>query len=215
MKIINIDPIVNMVLNPLTHEDAAVAGFRVMHHEAAQYGGLENMLSRSKSLLSTIARLNTEIEGLKAQVSSAQRALAASEKARRNITAEEALKAERAVKQRITETVEAMISGASQLITAEAPKTTRSTPQKVVRRMAASAPRRRSPKLRRGETTDNIVLSLLTNRWKCISTLFREAQDCGFTGTENAIRFAALRLAQAENAIEGRDSERRIAYCRP
>lgn len=85
---------------------------------------------------------------------------------------------------------------------------------KAVRRIAASASRRKSPKLRRGEETDSIVLSLLTNQLKCISTLFREAQHCGFTGTENAIRFAALRLTQADNAIEGRDSQDRIAYRR-
>ncbi|PNP92929.1 hypothetical protein [Sphingobium sp. SA916] len=61
MKITNIDPIVNMVLNPLTHEEAAVAGFRVMLKEAARHGGIESMLSRSQTLLSRIKQLDSEV----------------------------------------------------------------------------------------------------------------------------------------------------------
>jgi len=214
MKITNIDPIVNMVLNPTTHEDAAVAGFRIMHQQAAQYGGLENMLSRSKALLDRITRLDREIVALKEKVSSTQRELSASEKARKSVAAEQAFKAKQEVEQRITDAVHAMISGPKPYRVAELPKAQRQTAPKTVRRIAASAPRRRSMKLRRGEGTDNIVLSLLTNRWKCISTLFREAQGLGFTGTENAIRFAAVRLAQHDNAIDGHDEQNRIAYRR-
>lgn len=214
MKIINIDPIVNMVLNPTTHEDAAVAGFRVMHQQAAQYGGLENMLSRSKALLDRITRLDREIVALKEQVSAGRRELSASETARKSIATEQAFKVQQEVEQRITDAVHAMISGMNPHRAVEEPKAKSSVAPKTVRRIAASAPRPRSPKLRRGEGTDNIVLSLLTNRWKCISTLFREAQHCGFTGTENAIRFAAIRLTQADNAIDGRDQQNRIAYRR-
>lgn len=214
MKITNIDPIVNMVLNPLTPEEAAVAGFRVMHREAARYGGLENMLSRSQALLSKITRLDNEIATLRAQVGSTKRALADSEKARKTITAEQAVRAEREVKQRITNAVEAMISGTSPFVNDETPVIERSMKPKPVRRMAASAANKRTPKLRRGQHTDSIVLSLLTNRWKCISTLFREAQGLGFTGTENAIRFAAVRLTQDDNAIDGHDEQNRIAFRR-
>lgn len=214
MKIANIDPIVNMVLNPLTPEEAAVAGFRVMHQEAARYGGLENMLSRSQALLSKIARLDNEIATLREQAGSAKRALADSEKARMTITAEQAVRAEREVKQRITNAVEAMINGTSPFLNDAIPAIERSMKPKLVRRMAASAANKRSPNLRRGQHTDSIVLSLLTNRWKCISTLFREAKGLGFTGTENAIRFAAIRLTQNDNAIDGHDEQNRIAFRR-
>jgi hypothetical protein len=214
MKITDIDPIVNMVLNPATHEDAAVAGFRIMHQQAARYGGLENMLSRSRTLLDRITRLDREIVVLKEKVSAAQRDLSASEKAHKSIASEQALKAQREVEQRITDAVHAMINGRSPRRAIEVPVIQRHAAPNTVTRIAASASRRKSPKLRRGEGTDNMVLSLLTNRLKCISTLFHEAQHCGFTGTENAIRFAALRLTQADNAIEGRDTRGRVAYRR-
>lgn len=111
MKLTNIDPIVNMVLNPLTPEEAAVAGFRVMHQQAAHYGGLEHMLSRSQTLLKRNARLSTEVAALKEKIAAAQRDLTASQKACKAIATEQALKAQQDVEKRITDAVHAMISG--------------------------------------------------------------------------------------------------------
>lgn len=214
MKITNIDPIVNMVLNPLTHEEAAVAGFRVMLKEAARHGGIESMLSRSQALLSRIKQLDNEVVALRTQVEAARRALADSEKARKAITAEHKVRAEQELKHRITNAVQAMINGTSPFLNGEIPAIEPTMKPKTVRRIAASAANKRTPKLRRGQHTDSIVLSLLTNRLKCVSTLFREAQGLGFTGTENTIRFAAIRLTQNGNAVDGHDEQNRIAYRR-
>jgi hypothetical protein len=217
MNAINIDPIVNMVLSPATHEDAAVAGFRIMHQNAASFGGLENMLSRSKDLLRLIAKRDKEIASLKAQVGQAQQALKLAEASRKAYAAEQASEKERQLENRISDAVRAMIRG-SKLSAQTAPisvnpgSVTGSKPMRKTSAKASSRPRvRRVP---RGADTDNMVLSLLTNELKCIGTLFRQAQGLGFSGTENAIRFAGLRLAQAGNAIEGRDYQDRIAYRR-
>ncbi len=94
MNAINIDPIVNMVLSPTTHEDAAVAGFRIMHQNAASFGGLENMLSRSKDLLRLIAKRDKEIASLKAQVGQVQQALKLAEASRKAHAAEQAMEKE-------------------------------------------------------------------------------------------------------------------------
>lgn len=217
MNAINIDPIVNMVLSPTTHEDAAVAGFRIMHQNAASFGGLENMLSRSKDLLRLIAKRDKEIASLKAQVGQVQQALKLAEASRKAYAAEQATEKERQLENRISDAVRAMIRG-SKLSAQPTPISvspgivTRSKPTRKISAKASS--RSRARRLPRGADTDNMVLSLLTNELKCIGTLFRQAQGLGFSGTENAIRFAGLRLAQAGNAIEGRDYQDRIAYRR-
>lgn len=217
MNAINIDPIVNMVLSPNTHEDAAVAGFRIMHQNAVRLGGLGNMLSRSKDLLRQIAKRDEEIASLKAQVRQAQQALKIAEASRKARAAEQVIEKERELKDRISDTVRAIIHGAN--LSAEPSResvkpnsVTRSKPvPKIAAKASSRARARRAP---RGADTDDVVLSLLTNELKCISTLFRQAQGLGFSGTENAIRFAGVRLAQAGNAIEGRDYQDRIAYRR-
>jgi hypothetical protein len=217
MNAIDIAPIVNMVLSPTTHEDAAVAGFRIMHRNAAISGGLENMLSRSKDLLRQIAKRDKEIASLKMQVSLAQQAVRAAEVSRKVQAAEQAIEEERKLETRISDAVRAIIRG-GKLSAQPAPvseKPNRVTPSKPVRKMAAKASSRpRARRVPRGADTDSMVLSLLTNELKCISTLFRQAQGLGFSGTENAIRFAGQRLAQAGNAIGGRDDQDRLAYRR-
>ncbi len=220
MNAINIEPIVNMVLNPSTHEDAAVAGFRIMHRNAAIIGGLENSLSRSKDLLRIIAERDKEIALLKAQVRRDQQARKMADKSRKAYAAEQAIKKEREVEDRISDVVRAMIRGSK-------PSTnsmTRSVDDiatvrpKAVRKVAAKAssrPRRRVVTVKpRGANTDNLVLSLLTNELKCVSALFREAQRIGFTGCEGTIRAAAERLVVAGNAEEGRDEQGRVSYRR-
>lgn len=67
---------------------------------------------------------------------------------------------------------------------------------------------------RRGADTDRLVHDLLTFGWKSVSVLFRAAQQIGFTGTENAIRFAAERLVKAGNAVQGRNTDGHIAFRR-
>lgn len=175
MNAINIDPIVNMVLSPNTHEDAAVAGFRIMHQNAVRLGGLGNMLSRSKDLLRQIAKRDEEIASLKAQVSQAQQALKIAEASRKARAAEQAIEKERELKDRISDTVRAIIHGAN--LSAEPSRVpvnpdsaTRSKPMpKIAAKASSRARARRAP---RGADTDDVVLSLLTNELKCIGTLF-------------------------------------------
>ncbi|MBI0533849.1 hypothetical protein [Sphingomonas sp. TX0522] len=175
------------------------------------------MLSRSKDLLQQIAKRDREIASLKIQVSQAQQAVRAAEALRKVQAAEQAIEKERALENRISDAVRAIIRG-GKLSAQPAPMSVspdRVTPSKPTRKMAAKASSRpRARRVPRGADTDNMVLSLLTNELKCIGTLFRQAQGLGFSGTENAIRFAGVRLAQAGNAIEGRDYQDRIAYRR-
>lgn len=218
MKIINIDPIVNMVLNPLTHEDAAVAGFRVMHQHATEYGGIENMLSRSQTLLSRIARLDKQVAALKQELDDAKRALVLAVKSNKAHAAEQALRTEREVKDRITKAVEAMINGTASRIEASPQPGNELSTTKPTRKVAASASFRSRNRVvarkRRGADTEAMVLGLLTNQWKCISTLHGQALRGGFRGSEGTVRFAADRVADAGNAEQGHDSEGRIAYRR-
>lgn len=67
---------------------------------------------------------------------------------------------------------------------------------------------------RKGADTERLVLDLLTFEWKSVSVLFRTAQRLGFTGVENAIRFAAERLVDAGNAVQGLNADGRIAFRR-
>ncbi len=220
MNAINIDPIVNMVLNPSTHEDAAVAGFRIMHRNAALIGGLENLLSPSKDLLRIIAMRDKEIALLKAQASREQQARKMAEKSRKAYAAEQAVEMQREVEDRISDAVRAMIRGAkpntnSAFLTVNDHATTRPKAVRKVAAKASSRPRRRVVTVKpRGADTDNLVLSLLTNELKCVSALFREAQRFGFNGSEGTIRFAAERVAVAGNAEEARDHQGRVAYRR-
>lgn len=220
MNAINIDPIVNMVLNPSTHEDAAVAGFRIMHRNAAMIGGLENMLSRSNDLHRIIVRRDKEIASLKAQVNDARQALKIAEKSRKAFAIEQAVEMQRDVEDRISEAVRAMIRGSKPNTNFTVlPVTDNATTRpKAVRKVAAKAssrPRSRVVAIKpRGADTDNLVLSLLTNELKCVSALFQQAQRHGFNGSEGTIRFAAERVAVAGNAEEGRDHQGRVAYRR-
>jgi hypothetical protein len=220
MNAINIDPIVNMVLNPSTHEDAAVAGFRVMHRNAAIIGGLENMLSRSNDLLRIIAKRDKEITLLKAQINDAQQALKMAEKSRKAYAAEQAIEKEREVEARISDAVRAMIRGSkpntnSTVLSVNDNATARPKSVRKVAAKASSRPRRRVVTVKtRGADTDNLVLSLLTNELKCVSALFQQAQRLGFEGSEGTIRFAAERVTVAGNAEEGRDHQGRVAYRR-
>lgn len=220
MNAINIDPIVNMVLNPSTHEDAAVAGFRIMHRNAAMIGGLENMLSRSNDLHRIIVKRDKEIASLKAQVNDARQALKIAEKSRKAFATEQAVEMQREVEDRISDAVRAMIRGSKPdtNFTVLSVTDNATTRPKAVRKVAAktsSRPRSRVVTIKpRGADTDNLVLSLLTNELKCVSALFRQAQRHGFNGSEGTIRFAAERVAVAGNAEEARDHQGRVAYRR-
>ena len=221
MKIINTDQIVNAILNPNANEDAAVAGFRILHQNAAKFGGLGHILGRSNELLGVVAQRDAQIAALMAQVEGTQHALKSAELARKAYAAEQATKARQEVETRMIDAVAALIRDSTipiQPERASQPQPASSNRNEGVRaKMAAKASskaRGRARSMPRGADTDNMVLSLLTNELKCVSTLFRQAQGLGFSGTENAIRFAGLRLAQARNAIEGRDYQNRIAYRR-
>lgn len=220
MNAIDIDPIVNMVLNPSTHEDAAVAGFRIMHRNAAIIGGLENMLSRSKDLLDVIAKRDKEIALLKAQASREQQARKMAEKSREAYAAEQAVEMQREVEDRISDAVRAMIRGSTPstnftVLPVNDNATARPKAVPKVAAKASSRPRHRVVKVKpRGADTDNLVLSLLTNELKCVSALFREAQRVGFKGCEGTIRASAERLVVAGNAEQGRDKQNVAAFRR-
>jgi len=214
----NVNELVNTVVSPLTKEDEAVAGFRVLHQNATRHGGLGNMLGRSHDLLSVIAERDEQIESLKAQVESLRLAMVRAERSRDALAAEQEGK-ERDINARISEVVKALIHGAPADKPQGMPAMSGSAPQRTTARskiaaMASARPRSRAVKKPRGAETDKIVLDLLTNEWKCISTLYREAQRSGFKGSEGAIRFAAERVARDGNAEEGMDRVGRIAYRR-
>lgn len=214
----NLNELVNVVISPLTKEDEAVAGFRVLHQNATRHGGLGNMLGRSHDLLSALAERDQQIEKLKAQAEADRLAITRAERSRKALAAEQESR-KRDVEARISEVVKALVHGAPLSTGSSADPMNGSKPQRATARsrvaaMASSRTRRRVIKKPRGADTANIVSNLLTNEWKCISTLFSEAQRSGFTGSEGAIRFAAERVAQAGNAQEGHDRLGRIAYRR-
>ncbi|WP_242098815.1 hypothetical protein [Sphingomonas sp. CROZ-RG-20F-R02-07] len=213
----NLNELVSIVISPLTKEDDAVAGFRVLHQNAAQHGGLGNMLGRSHDLLSVLAERDQRIESLTAQAEATRLAMARAERSRKAVVAEQESK-ERDISGRISDVVNALITGASMeqqkpaLSSDMLPK--RATARSKIAAQRSSRPRSRAISKPRGAETDKIVFDLLTNKWKCIGTLFREAERSGFRGSEGAIRFAAERAARAGNAHEGRDRLGRIAYRR-
>lgn len=215
MKLTDTTQIVNAILNPNTSEEAALAGFRILYQNAAKFGGLGHILGCSNDLLRVIAQRDAQIGALKAQVEAAQQALKSADRSRKAFAAEQAAKKEQEIKTRMIDAVATLIRG-STMPTPPQPVSSNSTEgvRAKIAAKASSRTRSRARSVPRGADTDNMVLSLLTNELKCIGTLFRQAQGIGFSGTENAIRFAGLRLAQAGNAIEGRDYQDRIAYRR-
>jgi len=220
MKITNTDQIVNAILNANASEDAAVAGFRILHQNAAKFGGLGHILGRSNELLGVVAQRDAQIAALRAQVETAQQALKSAERSRKAFAAEQAAKKEQEVGMRMLDAVTAMIRGSTPNTNPMAPSVNDNATArpKAVRKVAALAPSRRRTRVvavkPRGAETDNLVLSLLTNELKCVSALFRQAQRLGFKGSEGTIRFAAERVAVAGNAEEGRDHQGRVAYRR-
>jgi uncharacterized coiled-coil protein SlyX len=210
-----IDTIVNMVLNPTTDEGAAVEGFRFLHQNATNFGGLAEMVGRVGEHRSIIAQRDAQIATLLAKLGAAQRAVSAAEGAREQYAVEQARKAQ----QKMLDYMQARFGKditrlEPQSISQPQSVPTPPRPAKVVSKTAASRSRPRAIPKRRGADTEAIVLSLLTNEFKSISTLFREAQPYGFSGTENAVRFAAVRLAWRGNAEEGTDYRGKIAYRR-
>lgn len=214
----NLNELVNVVISPLTKEDEAVAGFRLLHQNATRHGGLGNMLGRSHDLLSALVERDQQIEKLKAQVEAARLSMVRAERSRKALAAEQESN-KREVEARISEVVKALVHGAPLSLGSSADSMSGSRSQRVTARSKASAmgssrARPRVVKKPRGADTDQIVFNLLTNEWKCISTLLREAQHSGFTGSEGAIRFAAERVERAGNAQEGQDRLGRKAYRR-
>jgi hypothetical protein len=163
--------------------------------------------------LGVIDQRNAEIRGLIERLKEAKAALNSAEECRERYAAEKVIAAEQEIKKRVLASLE---EGTAQREQEPEPQPTRRRRAQASAKRAASAPKR--PRARksngRGANNDNLVLSLLTNEWKSTGCLFAEAQRYGFKGSENALRFAAQRLAEAGNAMQGRDDRGRIAFRR-
>jgi hypothetical protein len=176
---------------------------------------LSDMKARGCDDLGVLDQRNAENLMLLERLNEMKRVLAEAEHARDQYVAERVAAAEQEIKERVRASL-------GEQDTAAEPKpntkTTQSRRTRASAKPAASSSSRKRPSASRskgrGSATDDLVLSLLTNEWKCISRLYREAQLAGFSGVENAIRWAAQRLTGLGNAEQGKDHEGRIAYRR-
>ncbi|MBB3695836.1 hypothetical protein [Sphingomonas sp. BK580] len=197
----------------LKDAESALAAKEIELAEAHARGGND---------LGFIDQRNAEIRGLIERLKAAQQALSAAEEGRERYVAERVAAAEQEVKKRV------LASLGEEVVRSDPESAPQPQPQPARRhnaeksteksKAAASAPKR--PRARafkansRGASTDHLILSLLTNEWKSISTLHRQAQREGFNGSEGAVRFAAERVANAGNAEKGQDRDGRLAYRR-
>lgn len=165
--------------------------------------------------LGVIDQRNAEIRGLIERLNQAKETLKEAEERREQYVAEQVAAAEQEIRSRVLASLGEKVAEPQP---EPEPQPARQRRARTTAKTAASAPKReraRAYKSRgRGANNDNLVLSLLTNEWKSTGTLFAEAQRYGFQGSENALRFAAQRLADAGNAVQGRDDRGRIAFRR-
>lgn len=168
--------------------------------------------------LGLIAEHHAQIKALAAKFKAVSKALTEAEASRDRFAAEQVAAALQDVEQRVRAALTGEsthpVSDEAKPNSDETARTRRTTTKKA--RMASSAKSRAKPYRtdRRGADAERIVLDLLTYEWKSVSILFGAAQRLGFTGTENAIRFAAERLVEAGNARQGHNAEGRIAFRR-
>ncbi|MEZ0497518.1 hypothetical protein [Sphingomonas sp. IW22] len=165
--------------------------------------------------LGVIDQRNAEIRGLIERLKEAKKALTDAEEGREQYVAERVAAVEQEIKKRV---LASLGEEAAKPQPEPDPQPTRRRRAQTSAKTAASAPKRARARANkgkaRGANNENLVLDLLTNEWKSTSTLFNEAKRYGFSGVENAIRFAAQRLVEAGNAVQGRDTQGRIAFRR-
>lgn len=168
--------------------------------------------------LGIIAKQHVQIADLAAKFKAINQALAEAEASRERYAAEQAATARDDIKTRIMSALAdepSVCEETAQPQQEKAPAKPKRASAKKAKSAASAKPRSRPrPATRRGADAERIVDDALTFDWKSVSTLFREAQNRGFKGTENAIRFAAERLVAVGNAIAGYNNEGRIAYRR-
>lgn len=168
--------------------------------------------------LGIIAKQHAQIADLAAKFKAVNQALAEAEASRERYAAEQAAAVRDDIKTRVMSAFadEAPAhEGTAESQQEEAPAKPKRASAKKAKSAASAKPRSRPQRAtRRGADAERIVDDALTFDWKSVSTLFREAQNRGFKGTENAIRFAAERLVAVGNAIAGYNNEGRIAYRR-
>lgn len=162
--------------------------------------------------LDIIAQRNAEIERLAVKLKALSASVKEMQNSRDQYAADKVAAAERAIMEKLHS-----LFGVS--ASPESGQAANSAPERARRKSAASAKKPTArPKAyrtnRKGADTESIVSSLLTNEWKSVSALFDGARRYGFTGVENAIRFAAERLVRMGNAEQGFDHKGHIAFRR-
>jgi chromosome segregation ATPase len=164
--------------------------------------------------LGIIAQRNSEIEALTVKLKSLKETLSEADALRERYAADAAAKARQEVEQRIRAAMGEKPAADPQPEPARKPRR-KARPGAQSAASAQARPRARTTKTnRKGADMEALILSLLTNRWKAVSSLYSQAQRFGFMGSEGTIRFAADRLVDAGNAMKGHDSDGRIAYRR-
>jgi len=168
--------------------------------------------------LGIIAKQHVQIADLAAKFKAVNQALAEAEASRERYAAEQAAAARDDIKTRVMSAFAdepSVREETAEPQQEEVPAKPKRASAKKANSAASAKPRSRPRRAtRRGADAERIVDDALTFDWKSVSTLFREAQNRGFKGTENAIRFAAERLVAVGNAIAGYNNEGRIAYRR-
>lgn len=168
--------------------------------------------------LGVIDQRNAEIRGLIERLKEAKKALTDAEEGREQYVAERVAAAEDEMKKRVLASLGEEAVKPEPKPGPQPARRRRAQTSAKTGKTAASAPKRSRARAAkpnaRGTSTENLILSLLTNEWKSISTLHRQAQYEGFKGSEGAVRFAAERVANAGNAEKGHDRDGRLAYRR-
>jgi small-conductance mechanosensitive channel len=195
---------------------------RQKEHIAALELKITDLSANEKDDLGLVKQRNAEIEELAVRLRAATQKLSAFEAEQDQYVAARVGEARRDIENR----VRAALGGDNDNIEPDtankagpeadpAPQPRRKAARTKRAASASARPRPRAdqPK-RRGRDTEQLVLDLLTFEWKSVSMLFRSARQIGFSGSENAIRFAAERLIAAGNAVQGRNAEGHVAFRR-
>jgi len=200
-------------------DEAEVACHLMQERIAALEAELADLQTNGRDELGIIAQHHAQIEALVVKLTTMKKTLSELEASRELYATEQVAAVRREIERRVRSALDQQLGADVSEPNEDNPQPTASShPQRKATRKArtgASAKAgARASRPDRGAATERLVLDLLTFEWKSVSILFRSAERRGFTGTENAIRFAAERIVRAGNAVQGHDDEGRIAFRR-
>ncbi len=163
--------------------------------------------------LDIIAQRNAEIERLAVKLKALSASVKEVQSSRDRYAADKVAAAERAIREKLHSVFGTSANPEPESAAKPAPEQARAKSAASTKKPKSARPTAHRTN-RKGADTESIVSSLLTNEWKSVSALFDGACRYGFTGVENAIRFAAERLVRMGNAEQGLDHKGHIAFRR-